>query len=294
MTNELVVRDLQFSYGKQAVLRGISFSTTPGTIIGLIGANGAGKTTLLNILLGLLPATGEAQVFGGKPGNHAAKQQIGSMLQGDMVLPGVTVIEMLANLASAYPTSQSPMKLLKENGLADLTNKRLRSLSGGQLRRVIFVAALVGDPQLLFLDEPTVGMDVTARDAFWDRVRALRSARKTIVITSHYLEEIQGVADRLLIMQAGKIAFDGTFAELQTHFQETAITFTSNLPESTFAGLAGVDRLQNEAGQVQLITRDSKATMAALAPMLPEIDNLTVTHESLAAIFTKMMQKETA
>ncbi len=150
----------------------------PGEIVGLIGVNGAGKTTLLNILLGLLSGTGTVKVFDQQPGTTAIKARLGSMLQGDMIIPSITVGDILTLAAAETPDALDPAALLEELQLQQLKSQRLGSLSGGQLRRVTFAVALIGQPDLLFLDEPTVGMDATARKEFWKQNRATPATRE--------------------------------------------------------------------------------------------------------------------
>ncbi len=215
MTTIIQTEHLKFSYGDKTVLKDINLTVQPGEIVGLIGVNGAGKTTLLNILLGLLSGTGTVKVFDQQPGTTAIKARLGSMLQGDMIIPSITVGDILTLAAAETPDALDPAALLEELQLQQLKSQRLGSLSGGQLRRVTFAVALIGQPDLLFLDEPTVGMDATARKEFWNKIEQLRQQGKTIIITSHYLEEIQQVADRLLILQDGRFTFDGSLQQLQ-------------------------------------------------------------------------------
>ncbi len=229
MTTVIQAEHLKFSYGDKAVLKDINLTVQPGEIVGLIGANGAGKTTFLNILLGLLAGTGEVSVFGQRPGAPDSKVRLGSMLQGDMVIAGTTVGDLMQLAAAQSPRALDPDALLNEFHLSDLKPQRLGSLSGGQLRRITFAVALVGNPDLLFLDEPTVGMDAQSRKTFWTQIEQLRQQGKTMVITSHYLEEIQQVADRLLILQNGRFVFNGSLQALQKQHLGATITCETDL-----------------------------------------------------------------
>ncbi|MCP0886578.1 ABC transporter ATP-binding protein [Ligilactobacillus sp. WILCCON 0076] len=293
MNKIVTTRQLKFSYGKKEVLKNVNLTINSGEIIGLTGENGAGKTTLLNALLGLLPSNGQVEILGGKPGGKKARQKIGSMLQGDMVLDNVTVIEMLNEAASQYDEPLDVEELLQKVDLKKHENKLLKNLSGGLMRRVTFAVALVGNPDLLFLDEPTVGMDAQARKVFWQRIEDLRDAGKTVMITSHYLEEIQQTADRLLILQNGVLTFQGTLQELQNKYKKTVIRFKTKLALKKFQKMAAViSSAQTDAEWICLNSEDGDETLKALVPFLGEISNISVQRESLENIFLKMTNEE--
>jgi ABC-2 type transport system ATP-binding protein len=288
--NEIIkINELEFNYGNKRVLNNINLTINSGEIVGLIGENGAGKTTLLNILLGLLPSNHQVTILGGKPGEKKARQKIGSMLQGDMVLANVTVAEIIAEAAAQYDQPVVVAELLQNLGLKEYENELLKSLSGGLMRRVTFALALVGNPELLFLDEPTVGMDSQARKIFWNRIKKLRDAGKTVVITSHYLEEIQQTADRLLILQNGKFSFQGTLPELQNKNKKTVIRFKTKLAINKFQLLTAVTSITPAAENwICLNSEDGDATLRALTPFLADISNISIQRESLEDIFLTM------
>ncbi|AUJ32147.1 MAG: ABC transporter ATP-binding protein [Liquorilactobacillus nagelii] len=288
--NEVIkINELEFKYGNKRVLKNINLTINSGEIVGLIGENGAGKTTLLNILLGLLPSNHQVTILDGKPGEKKARQKIGSMLQGDMVLANVTVAEIIAEAAAQYDQPVVVAELLQNLGLKEYENKLLKSLSGGLMRRVTFALALVGNPELLFLDEPTVGMDSQARKIFWNRIKKLRDAGKTVVITSHYLEEIQQTADRLLILQNGKFSFQGTLPELQNKNKKTVIRFKTKLAINKFQLLTAVTSITPAAENwICLNSEDGDATLRALTPFLADISNISIQRESLEDIFLTM------
>ncbi|MFT9050283.1 ABC transporter ATP-binding protein [Liquorilactobacillus nagelii] len=288
--NEIIkINELEFKYGNKRVLKNINLTINSGEIVGLIGENGAGKTTLLNILLGLLPSNHQVTILGGKPGEKKARQKSGSMLQGDMVLANVTVAEIIAEAAAQYDQPVVVAELLQNLGLKEYENKLLKSLSGGLMRRVTFALALVGNPELLFLDEPTVGMDSQARKIFWNRIKKLRDAGKTVVITSHYLEEIQQTADRLLILQNGKFSFQGTLPELQNKNKKTVIRFKTKLAINKFQLLTAVTSITPAAENwICLNSEDGDATLRALTPFLADISNISIQRESLEDIFLTM------
>ncbi|VDG23426.1 ABC transporter ATP-binding protein [Lactiplantibacillus mudanjiangensis] len=281
--------DIEFSYGKQAVLKGLSLTIKQGEIIGLIGENGAGKTTLLNLLLGVHPIQqGQLTVFGQQPGTTATHQRIGSMLQGDLVLRGVTVKDLLTLAAARYDQAVAPVELMATLDLTKLANQKIATLSGGQQRRVTFALALIGNPDLLFLDEPTVGMDTNAQQAFWQRIKKLKAQGKTVIITSHYLPEIQNVADRILLLQGGQLIFQGTFQALQQQYQQVEITCQTELPATTFTDLPGVTAVSQDVQTVHISSEDGDATLGALTPFLSQLHQVTVSRESLADIFVHL------
>lgn len=292
MAKAIKVQNLSFSYGDYPVLNNLSFDVDAGAIIGLIGVNGAGKTTLLKLLQGELAGNGAITVLGQHQGDPQIYAGIGAMPQGDLRLPGVTVKELLNNLRAGYPKQANVDQLLADNGLATLSNRRINRLSGGQLRRVTFLSALVGKPQLLFLDEPTVGMDVDARDHLWRKLEQMRQTGVTIIITSHYLEELQDVADQLLILQAGQIRFQGSFAELQAQYVQTRIRFTGTMTAGQLKGVPGVQSVRRSGAYWEVISTDGDDTLSALVHHFGQLSGLTVAKESLSSIFSTMIQTE--
>ena len=290
MTNAIQVNNLSFSYGKQDVLKNLSFRINAGSMVGLIGENGAGKTTLLKLLQGLFLTQGEISIFDRQP--KKVRCWVGTMPQGDLKLPGVTVIEFLRNIGSTYVNPVSPMQLLQLNGIQALANTRLNRLSGGQLRRVTFLCALVGRPKLLFLDEPTVGMDVNARQMLWQQVKKLQQAGVTVVITSHYLDELQDVADELLILQAGRISFQGTFDELRHRDMQTTFRFHSSLSQAQLKQLHAVQSVSQYGDYWVVVSTNADATLAQMSQAIAQFHDLTINKQSLTKIFSDMTKME--
>lgn len=285
MTTIVKARHVAFDYPSHEVLKDLSFEIRAGEIIGLLGVNGAGKTTLLHILLGQLSAHGAITLFDAAPGSKFAKAHIGTMTQGDQRLRGVTAGELLKALAAHYPRPVDTTALLTSLGLSDLAARRLTSLSGGQLRRITFAAALVGNPQLLFLDEPTAGMDVQAREIFWRRIGMLKAEGKTVIITSHDLYEIQNAADRLYILNEGRFVFQGTFAQLQENHQMATVSFSAQLDLDFCRALPGVKVASKVGDRTQLNSTNGDVTLKALVPYLDELHHFELTYASLADIF---------
>jgi ABC-2 type transport system ATP-binding protein len=211
------VRGLRKSYGELEAVRGIDFSVRRGEIFGLLGPNGAGKTTTVEILEGYRDRSeGDVRVLGHDPQQRSRdlRERVGIVLQSTGIYRHVTVREVLAHFAGLYPHPREVDEVIELTGLSGKEDARTRTLSGGQLRRLDFALALVGDPELIFLDEPTTGFDPAARRGAWDTVRSLKALGKTVVLTTHYLDEAQALADRVAIIKDGRILVEGAPSEL--------------------------------------------------------------------------------
>lgn len=228
MSSAIVVRDLRKSYDGVAALRGITFEVAEGEVFGLLGPNGAGKTTTVEILEGYrLRDGGEVSVLGHDPGTppRALRERIGVVLQHSEFQPLLTVREAHRLFAGYYARPRDVDEVIDLVGLQEKRNARVKTLSGGQKRRLDLGVALVGDPDLVFLDEPTTGFDPAARRSAWEMIRALRSLGKTILLTTHYLDEAQQLADRVAVIRAGTIVGLGTPAALIGDTRRTEIRY---------------------------------------------------------------------
>jgi len=213
----IVVSGLQKSYDGVEAVRGISFTVEPGEVFSILGPNGAGKTTTVEILEGYRRASGgEVSVLGHDPARaeRAFRQRIGVVLQHSELWPNLTVRETHAIFAGYYERPRDVDEVVELVGLAEKAGARVKTLSGGQKRRLDLGVALVGDPELLFLDEPTTGFDPAARRSAWETIRSLKALGKTIVLTTHYLDEAQQLADRVAVLREGRIVRMGSPAEL--------------------------------------------------------------------------------
>jgi ABC-2 type transport system ATP-binding protein len=222
------VRDLRKSYGTYEALRGISFEIKEGEVFGLLGPNGAGKTTTIEILEGYRTRDGgDVEVLGFDPerAGSAFRERIGVVLQHSQLWPNLTVAETHRMFAGYYERPRNVDEVIALVGLDEKRDARVKTLSGGQKRRLDLGVALVGDPDLVFLDEPTTGFDPAARRAAWDMIRSLRSLGKTILLTTHYLDEAEQLADRLAVLRAGVIIREGTPAELTGGSTETEVRY---------------------------------------------------------------------
>ncbi len=224
----ITVRDLRKSYGAYEALRGVSFEIEEGEVFGLLGPNGAGKTTTIEILEGYRTRNGgDVDVLGFDPERAASafRERIGVVLQQSQLWPNLTVAETHRMFAGYYEHPRNADEVIALVGLAEKRDARVKTLSGGQKRRLDLGVALVGDPDLVFLDEPTTGFDPAARRAAWEMIRSLRSLGKTILLTTHYLDEAEQLADRLAVLREGVIIQEGTPAELTGGSTETEVRY---------------------------------------------------------------------
>jgi ABC-2 type transport system ATP-binding protein len=227
----IAVRDLRKSYGELEAVRGISFEVQQGEVFGLLGPNGAGKTTTVEILEGYRRReAGEVEVLGTDPAAAGGewRERIGVVLQSSAMYETLTVVEMLRLFAGYYREPRPVDEVVSLVGLQEKRDDRVRRLSGGQRRRLDLGLALVGDPELIFLDEPTTGFDPGARRRAWETIRGLRGLGKTILLTTHYLDEAEQLADRVAVLRQGEIVASGPPAELTGSAQQTEIRYREN------------------------------------------------------------------
>ena len=225
------VSDLRKSYGEHEALRGISFNIKEGEVFGLLGPNGAGKTTTVEILEGYRARDGgDVEVLGHDPARAegAFRERIGVVLQQSQLWANLTVAETHRMFAGYYEHPRDVDEVIRLVGLGEKSDARVKTLSGGQKRRLDLGVALVGDPELIFLDEPTTGFDPAARRAAWEMIRSLRSLGKTILLTTHYLDEAEQLADRVAVLREGRIISEGTPADLIGGTHETEVRYRQN------------------------------------------------------------------
>ena len=279
------VRDLRKSYGDLKAVDGVSFEVQPGQVFGLLGPNGAGKTTTVEVLEGLrAPDSGDVSVLGvdavRRPDD--LKARIGVSLQTAALYPKLTVVEVLDLFRSFYPSGRPTDELVALMDLGEKRATRTQDLSGGQRQRLSVALALVNDPELVFLDEPTTGMDPAARRMLWDVVLGLKASGRSVLLTTHYMEEAEVLCDRLAIMDHGRILEEGTVDELVTRrFHERAVRFDAieRLDDARLGGFPGVTTVKHEDGSVLLFTSDVPATIGAV---LAATDSLGVEPTNLA------------
>lgn len=291
----VVAHELRKRYGAVQAVDGVTFEVSRGEVFGLLGPNGAGKTTTVEILVGLRkPDGGQALVLDIDVARHpdALKERIGVQLQTAALYPNLTVTEVVDLFASFYARARPTNELLDALDLGERRDALTKQLSGGQRQRLSVALALVNEPELIFLDEPTTGMDPQARRSLWDLVASLRERGTSVLLTTHYMEEAEQLCDRVGIMDHGHILEMGTVDELVSRrFHERSVRFDAveGLADERLAALAGVSRVVHEDGEVALYTADVPATIGALLAASERLGsepaNLAVRRATLEDVF---------
>jgi ABC-2 type transport system ATP-binding protein len=268
------LRGLTKRYGPVTAVDGLDLTIHPGEVVALLGPNGAGKSTTIDMLLGLArPDAGQARLFGLTPQEAVRRGRVGALLQSGGLLPDLTVGETVRLTGTLYRTHRPVAEVLHRAGVADLAGRRVGVLSGGQQQRVRFAMALVADPDLIVLDEPTTGLDVAARRAFWAQLREETGAGRTVLFATHYLDEADAYADRIVLLRSGRVVADGTAGQIRAVVSGRTIRAT--LPGADLAALAalpGVDRADSRGESVLLTCTDSDAALRALVRTTPARD----------------------
>jgi ABC-2 type transport system ATP-binding protein len=293
----IVVDGLRKSYGAVEAVRGISFRVEEGEVFGLLGPNGAGKTTTIEILEGYRTRdAGAVTVLGIDPhsGGRSLRERVGLVLQEAAVPPMLSVTELVELYRGYYPAPRPAAEIIELVGLTEKAGERVQKLSGGQQRRLDVALGLVGDPELIFLDEPTTGFDPSARRAAWEVVRNMRTLGKTIVLTTHYMDEAQYLADRICVIAAGQVVAQGTPESLRAGTEQlTHIRF--ELPDGVVASALPLSaRFEEGTAIIETATPTrslSDLTTWAVAHGL-ELPNLEVTRPSLEDVYLELTRHE--
>ena len=293
MVDIVTVRDLRKSYGDLRAVDGISFTVKKGEIFGLVGPNGAGKTTTWEILEGLRRAeSGDIHVAGIDVRQHRRKLReiIGVQLQATAMFERLTARETLEVFGGMYRQNLPPDRLLKLVNLEEKADDWTEKLSGGQKQRLAVALALVNDPEIVFLDEPTTGLDPQARRSLWDVMAELRTMGKTVMLTTHYMEEAERLCDRVGVMDHGKIlALDRPGQLIKDFEQRDAVEFGANGDASAFGTLPGVEEVNVEDGRVTLYTRQLEKTLTAVFELARtrglNVEDFRVRNASLEDVF---------
>ena len=296
METAIEVRDLKKSYGDLEALRGINFTMNRGEIFALLGPNGAGKTTIMEILEGYIQRTsGHVSVLGYDPDSSPEdlRSRVGIVLQETGVDLYLKVGEIIKQFSGFYQNPKPINEILDVTGLREQSDIRIRRLSGGQRRRLDVALGIVGDPELLFLDEPTTGLDPYARRNTWNMIASLRELGKTILLTTHYMDEAEVLADKIALLNAGIIEAEGTLEELRTYKKATTIKF--ELDDAINRMPVEISKLANVIGnEVKLETTTPMSSLAILASWALneeiELRGLSVQQQSLDEIFIGLVE----
>jgi ABC-2 type transport system ATP-binding protein len=297
-TSGIELRGLAKSYraGDTVVfaVRGIDVSIAPRETVALLGPNGAGKSTTIDVILGLArPDAGSVAVFGHEPSVVIEAGRVGAMLQTGSLLRDLTVRELVATMASLFPRPLDVDEVLELTGTTAFAGQLTQKLSGGQTQRVRSALALVPDPELLVLDEPTVGMDVEARRAFWTTMREFAAQGRTVLFATHYLEEADAYADRIVLMARGSIVADGPPTEIKAMVGSRTIRATlPNAPVEQLERLPGVTRVELRGEAVTLVCSDSDDAIRALLDRFPAACDLEISGAGLEQAFLQLTGDE--
>ncbi|WP_263409097.1 ABC transporter ATP-binding protein [Terriglobus tenax] len=280
-------------YGAHTAVDDVSLTLRAGEVVALLGPNGAGKTTAIKLLLGLLgPDAGEVRIFGGNPRETATRTRIGAMLQVARVPETLKVKEYVDLFRSYYPAPLSVQHIVRVAGLAGIENRMFSQLSGGQKQRLLFALAICGNPDLIFLDEPTLGMDIETRHALWQQVRDLAAQGKTVLLTTHYLEEADGLASRIVVINKGKVIAEGTPSQIKAKVTGRTIKCVTDLEESVLWTLPEVTSVEVKLGVTIVRTAQAEAVIRQMLRMDESLHSLEITSPALEDAFLALTKGE--
>ncbi len=276
-------------YGDTLALDGLNLALRPGEVVALLGPNGAGKSTAVRLLLGLIaPTTGTARVFGGDPRNPRTRLRVGAMLQVARIPETLRVREHLDLFRSYYPNPLSMAEVVRIAQLEGIEDKMFSTLSGGQKQRVLFGLALCGDPDLVFLDEPTVGMDIEARRGLWQQIRTLAHRGKTVLLTTHYLEEADALAHRIVVINKGKIVSEGTPAEIKSVSAGRKIRCRTRLTAEFLRSLDSVTSVVQDRDITVVTTVQAEAVVREMLLRDETLSHLEIASPALEDAFLEL------
>lgn len=286
-THAVELHHVTKNYGNVQALKDMSFKVEPGEVVAFLGPNGAGKSTSIALMLGMRrPTSGSVTLFGENPRLANHRKHIGVMLQESGVPETLKVRELVELFGRFHDNPMITQEAIKMAGLADKANTRIGRLSGGQKQRVYFALALVGNPDMLFLDEPTTGLDVEARRNFWDQINTQMKQSKTIILTTHNLEEADALAKRIVVINQGQIIADGTPDEIKGHVGGKHIRFrAANSTIEELHTLTGVRFIQRTDNKFEIYTKQPEAILAPLFKNEVELSDLEVVGAGLEEAF---------
>ncbi|MBZ5681500.1 MAG: ABC transporter ATP-binding protein [Acidobacteriia bacterium] len=281
-------------FGSVVALDGIDLQVRPGELLAVLGPNGAGKSTAISLLLGLQqPDAGSVRLFGQSPLMLEARRSVGVMMQEVALAPELRVREHIDLVASYYPEPLSPEAAMETTHATVLGGRPYGKLSNGQKRQAQFAMAVCGRPKLLFLDEPTVGLDLKSRETMWDMLRQLVRNGASIVLTTHYLEEAEALADRVVVLAKGRVIASGTVREMRATVGHKRITCSTVLPAELVASWEGVQSVSHDRGRLQITTSHADTIVKRLVAADADFQDLEVHSAGLAEAFTELTQEPT-
>ncbi len=287
---------LSKTFGRIHAVDHIDLSIESGEVVALLGPNGAGKSTTIDVALGLIhPTTGAATLFGGDPRTAIENGRVGAMLQGGALLPNLTVAQSVALIASVHKHPLSVEEALERARCTEIAKQKVSKLSGGQMQRARFAVAVVSNPDLLILDEPTAAMDVEARRTFWQSMQEFTSQGRTVVFATHYLDEADSFADRIVMLAGGRIVADGSPNEVKAIVSGRRIRANAGFPLTTdvVAGiyeLPGVRSVEHRSGQLTIVSDESDATLRGLLTRYDDLHDIEVTSHTMDDAFLALTE----
>jgi ABC-2 type transport system ATP-binding protein len=278
-------------FGEIVALNDVSISIQPGELVALLGPNGAGKTTAVRLLLGLTrPDAGVARVFGLDPREPRNRVRTGALLQVGKVPETLRVSEHIELFSSYYPDPLPLGEIIEAAGLRGLERRAFGELSGGQKQRLLFALAICGNPDLLILDEPTVGLDVDARRSIWEQIRRFVGKGRSILLTTHYLEEADSLSDRIIVIDRGRVIAEGTPAEIKGRASGKRIRCTTSIAIESLRALPFVTSVTRDGATTEILTPTSEGVVRELLSLDPALTNLEVTSAGLEEAFLSLTQ----
>jgi ABC-2 type transport system ATP-binding protein len=300
MTDSPAIRlnALTKTFGDLTAVNDVSVTVQPGEVVALLGPNGAGKSTTIDLALGLsVPTSGTAQLFGMDPRRAVTTGRVGAMLQGGALLPTTTVRESIALIHALHRHPLTVDEAMERAGVTKLAKQKIASLSGGEMQRARFAVAVVSNPDLLILDEPTAAMDVGARHSFWNSMREFTDLGKTVVFATHYLDEADVFADRIVIMGDGRVLADGSPAEIKAVVTGRTLSFSLARDVRVVPGfvdaLPGVTSSAMRGSRILLQTEDSDSTLRALIAQNPEARDIEIVSRNMDDAFMALTTEAT-
>lgn len=287
------LRGVTKRYGANLALNNLSLDLYAGEVVALLGPNGAGKTTAVRLLLGLIaPTSGQVRIFGGNPRDASTRMRIGAMLQVSRVPGTLKVKEHIDLFRSYYPAALPTAEVVRIAQLAGIEDKQFDKLSGGQKQRVLFGLACCGNPDLIFLDEPTVGMDIESRRGLWEQIRWFAAQGKTVLLTTHYLEEADALASRIVVVNKGQIISEGTPSEVKSRVSGRRIRCTTTLDLELLRSLPSVIDVQRDREAVVIMAGEAEAVVRTMLLRDENLSNLEVSSAGLEDAFLELTRED--
>ena len=286
-----VLDNVTKKYGAIVALDGLSLTLRRGEIVALLGPNGAGKSTAVRLLLGLSkPSSGTARIFGGDPRVASTRARLGAMLQVASVPKTLRVREHIDLFRSYYPQPLPFAEIVRIAQLEGIEDRLFQELSGGQRQRLLFGLAMCGDPEIVFLDEPTVGLDIEARRGLWEQIRSLAARGKTVLLTTHYLEEADALAHRIIVINKGKVVSEGTPSEIKSRTASRRIRCRTRLSVTQLWELCGVVKVEQAGGTTCVTVGHAESVLRRMLELDSELSDLEVVSPGLEDAFLALTQ----